>query len=239
MHSLNEANVRQLLAEAMPSFQATHESSENLGFGYIYYGLVRVLRPREVVVVGSKKGFSVLCMALALRDNEGSNISSVSCYRTEAGAERGRLSFVDPSYSVDRDDPGHMYGIGSWDDTDQVRAWWARFGVEDFVVHHKCRSDAFFTAADTPRGLDLVLCDGDHTPEGILGDIELASERLKPDGLILVHDVHPACRLNGAAAFDGLDQRRFNKFRMPVYPGLALIQRRDGSASMPPHLDKT
>lgn len=44
-----------------------HEGPDrlNLGFGFIYYALVRALRPKHVVVIGSGYGFSVVAHAAA------------------------------------------------------------------------------------------------------------------------------------------------------------------------------
>ncbi len=49
----------------------------NPGFGFLYYGLARTLRPRHVVVIGSGYGSSVVCLARALKDNGIGTVSSV------------------------------------------------------------------------------------------------------------------------------------------------------------------
>lgn len=54
----------------------------------MYYALVRALRPKHVVVIGSGFGFSVVRLALGLKDHA-----------------NGRLAFVDPSYSLLTDGP--------------------------------------------------------------------------------------------------------------------------------------
>src|SRR5207302_8700235 len=41
----------------------------NLGLGWLYYGLARVIRPAQVVVVGSFRGFVPLILGKALADN--------------------------------------------------------------------------------------------------------------------------------------------------------------------------
>ena len=239
MPSLDERMIRELLSETLPSFQASHEGSLNLGFGFLYYGLARVLRPRTTVVLGSKKGFSVLCLALAMKDNGGSGIARVSCYATElARADPPRLHFVDPSYDWKRDGPAAMWGIGFWDDPDEVRSWWRRFGVEDVVEHHRMRSDEFARAPACPESIDLLLIDADHTPGGILGDLESFERRVAPGGLILAHDVHPDCTLGGGEAYEAVDPGRFEKLRLAVYPGLVLFQRK-GEEPPRPEIDPT
>src|SRR4051812_50120432 len=59
--------VAQALAEAEPMSQNT--SDGNLGFGWVYYALVRNLRPDFVVAIGSRRGFMPFCAARGARDN--------------------------------------------------------------------------------------------------------------------------------------------------------------------------
>jgi len=49
----------QLLSEAVPMSQNTRPG--NIGFGWIYYGLVRNLDPDFVVAIGSCAGFAPFC----------------------------------------------------------------------------------------------------------------------------------------------------------------------------------
>src|SRR5919106_2680852 len=81
--SLTPELIERIFSEARPLGHHEDRGHLNLGFGFLYYALARTLRPRHVVVIGSGYGFSVACLALGLRDNR-----------------KGRLSFVDPSYSV-------------------------------------------------------------------------------------------------------------------------------------------
>ncbi len=110
----------EILSHAKPLGHHEDPASLNIGFGFLYYELARALRPRHVVVIGSGYGFSVVCLALGLKDNGG-----------------GTLSFIDPSYSVVRHGPLRTIGGASqWDDPDQVRAYFGRFGVADLVRHY-------------------------------------------------------------------------------------------------------
>jgi hypothetical protein len=133
--------LRDILERARPLGHNEEPENLNLGFGFLYYGLVRALRPRHVLVIGSGFGFSVVCLALGLNDNS-----------------RGHLSFVDPSYSVFRHGPFRTVGgTAQWDDPQKVRAHFRRFGVERAVTHYKLRSAEFFTDyAD--RGREQMRC---------------------------------------------------------------------------------
>jgi hypothetical protein len=119
--SLTAPLLGDILEHARPLGHHEDPATLNLGFGFLYYGLVRALRPRHVVVIGSGFGFSVVCLALGLKDNL-----------------RGALTFVDPSYSVFRDGPLHTVGsTAQWSDPKKARAHFACFGVEDIVTHHR------------------------------------------------------------------------------------------------------
>src|SRR5205814_2118217 len=49
----------------------------NLGFGWVYYALARLLRPERVVVIGSYRGFAPLGFGKALHDSVAMNVSPV------------------------------------------------------------------------------------------------------------------------------------------------------------------
>ena len=107
-------------------------------------------------MIGSGFGFSVVCLALGLRDNA-----------------KGRLTFVDPSYSVLTDGPFRTVGgTSQWDDAAKVRQHFARFGVEDLVTHHRLRSDAFFQryAELGLPPIDLAFIDGSHAFDDVKHD---------------------------------------------------------------------
>lgn len=228
MFSLSAAIIDQILNETLPSFQLSETRSLNLGLGFLYYGFARAMRPGRVAVIGSKKGFSVVCIALGMRDNEGFGFAQISCYETRTeSADRPQLFFVDPSYSVHRGDPNHMWGVGFWDDAKAVESWWQNLGVSGIVTHYKLTSEEFASSCACPPSLDMVLLDGDHTPEGISRDVHLYGPRLSSCGIMLIHDVHPECRLGGAQAYEDLDCEMFEAVRLPLFPGLAIVRRRD------------
>jgi predicted O-methyltransferase YrrM len=229
--SLSAEMISQLLADTYPSYQATSPVDLNLGFGFLFYGFARLLRAERILVIGSKAGFSVLLFALGLKDNSGTGIKNVLCYDTELkdfGGPR-QVFFVDPSFSADRNDPGHWYGIGFWDDEDRVRKHWEHFGVADFVSHYKMTSAQFLTHPDC-RGFDLAYIDGDHSCEGILHDFIQYHPRLCDNAIVLAHDVDPRLKrmdqdTGGYRALSELDREKYEVCRLPVFPGLAIARR--------------
>jgi len=174
--SLDPALLREVLTHARPLGHSEDSSTLNLGFGFLYYGLVRALRPRHIVVIGSGYGFSVVCLALGLKDNG-----------------RGRLSFVDPSYSLLKDGPMRTVGgTGQWDDPHQVRAHFRRFGVERQVTHFKLTSHAFFAHyadRDIPE-IDLAFIDGSHSYADVQQDFHSVVARTRRNSYILLHDTN-------------------------------------------------
>jgi predicted O-methyltransferase YrrM len=174
--SLNPGLLREILDHARPLGHNEVSDNLNLGFGFLYYGLVRALRPRHVLVVGSGFGFSVVCLALGLKDND-----------------RGRLSFVDPSYSVFKQGPLRTVGgTAQWDDPQRVRAHFRRFGVERQVTHFRLTSAEFF--ADYPdRGLpeiDIAFIDGSHAYADVRHDFLAVLRRTRRNSYILLHDTN-------------------------------------------------
>jgi len=174
--SLEPDLLQEVLTRAKPLGHGECPEDLNLGFGFVYYGLVRALRPRHVVVIGSGYGFSVVCLALGLRDN-----------RT------GFLSFVDPSYSLIKDGPGRTIGgVDFWHDPEHVRAHFARFGVEDIVEHFKCTSQEFFGRYhERKRGIiDLAFIDGNHSFASVDHDLVATLRHSRKNTYLLLHDTN-------------------------------------------------
>ena len=229
--SLSAEMISRLLAETYPSYQATSLTDLNLGFGFLFYGLTRLLRPERILVIGSKAGFSVVLFALGLKDNLGAGIKNVLCYDTEIEEVQKprKVFFVDPSFCADRNDSCHWYGIGFWDDEDRVRKHWDAFGVADFVSHHKMTSAEFLKHPDC-RNFDLVYIDGDHSREGILHDFNEYHPLLGENAIVLAHDVDPRLKemdqgTGGYEALCQLDPTKYEVCRLPIFPGLAIARR--------------
>lgn len=134
----------------------------NLGMGWLYYGLVRLIRPTRVVVIGSWRGFAPLVFGKALADN----------------AESGMVTFVDPSLIDD-----------TWANAEQVQTRFHHFGVEN-IEHHRMTTQQF-VETDTYRSLGevgIVFIDGYHTQEQAEFDYGAFVERVPSHGMILLHD---------------------------------------------------
>jgi predicted O-methyltransferase YrrM len=215
--SLTPELIQEIFRHAKPLGHHDDRSSLNLGFGFLYYSLVRTLRPKHVVVIGSGYGFSVVCLALGLRDNG-----------------RGRLSFVDPSLSVLADGPFQTVGgTSQWDDEAKVERRFARFGVADVVRHYRMLSAEFFERYETLGlpAIDVAFIDGNHRYEDVRHDFLAALRRMSKNGYLCLHDtniyVREFLRHAGVKRWLKTVERRKELFEAVDFPfssGVALVR---------------
>jgi hypothetical protein len=174
--SLNSGTLADILTFAKPLGHNEDPDNLNLGFGFLYYGIVRALRPRHVLVIGSGFGFSVVCLALGLKDNG-----------------KGRLTFVDPSFSVLKDGPFKTIGgVGQWSDPKEVQRRFGRFGIQAWVVHYKLTSEHFFRhyrGWNLPA-IDLAFIDGSHAYRHVKHDFLNVLRHAHKNSYILLHDTN-------------------------------------------------
>ena len=134
----------------------------NLGLGWLYYALGRIVRPRHAVVIGSYRGFVPMIIGKAFQDN----------------GEEGRVVFIEPSLVDD-----------FWKDAAAVRAHFERFGLP--TIQHFRMTTQEFVATVACRGLPeigLLFVDGYHTEEQARFDYRAFAGRLAPHGVALFHD---------------------------------------------------
>jgi predicted O-methyltransferase YrrM len=187
-------------------------ADRNLGLGWLYYALGRVLRPRRAVVIGSWRGFVPLTIGRALADN----------------LEGGDVWFIDPSLADD-----------FWADAAQVARWFAGFDVQN-VRHFRMTTQDFVASEDYPAMGDvgLVFVDGMHTAAQARVDWEAFEPRLAPGGVACFHDStnekvtrvygpERAYRCDVGAFLATLRGREdLQVFDLPLGPGLTLVRRR-------------
>lgn len=134
----------------------------NLGLGWLYYALGRIVRPRTSVVIGSYRGFVPLVLGRALKDNQ----------------EGGSVLFIDPSMVND-----------FWKDPRRVQEHFDRHGVTN--VRHFLMTTQEFVQTETYRDLNnvgMVFVDGYHSEEQARFDYEAFQGLLAPRGVMLFHD---------------------------------------------------
>lgn len=161
---MQEAWLKKIIENKKLMDMGHSQSAEdnNLGWGWVYYGLARAYRPRHVVCIGSYRGFVPMMFARGLKDN----------------AQGGRVTFIDPSF-VD----------GFWTKPEEVTAWFAEHDLDN-ITHHQMttqdfvQSDAF--AKLSP--VDFLFVDGFHSEEQAEFDHMSFEDKLTPNSLALFHD---------------------------------------------------
>jgi hypothetical protein len=215
--SLNPEMVQRILSVAKPLGHNEMPERLNLGFGFIYYGLVRAVRPKHVLVIGSGFGFSVVCLALGLKDNG-----------------EGFLTFVDPGYDVLKDGPWKTVGgRGVWRDAEGVERHFAGFGLESIIRHYRLRSEEFFAGYKEFKlpGIDLGFVDGNHSFEHVKHDFVQVLEHSGKNTYILMHDsniyIRELIRNSGVKRWLNVVKKEkdcFELLDLPFSSGVAIIR---------------
>ncbi len=215
--SLDPGVLKEILQHAKPLGHNEKPDNLNLGFGFIYYGVVRALQPKHTLVIGSGYGFSVVCLALGIKDNG-----------------IGRLSFIDPSYSLLKDGPFKTIGgKDNWSDPHRVQSHFGRFQVGEVVRHFKMRSNELFATYDELQlpPIDLAFIDGSHAYEDVKHDFMAVLGRSRKNTYIFLHDtnlyVREALHHAGVKRWMGLlkkDEKAFEVVNFPFSSGVALVR---------------
>jgi len=134
----------------------------NLGLGWLYYALVRLLRPRTAICIGSWRGFVPIILGQGLKDNN----------------EGGKVVFIDPSMVDDH-----------WTDSNRTQAWFAELG-QDNIQHYRMTTQEFLIsdAFKNLGSVDLLFVDGFHSEEQARFDHEAFEPLLSEGAMILFHD---------------------------------------------------
>jgi hypothetical protein len=178
--SLTPELLKTILRKARPLGHHEKKDNLNLGFGFLYYGLVRSLRPEHTVVIGSGYGFSVVCLALGCKDN-GS----------------GKVSFVDPSFSLLKNGPFRTVGgAGKWNNPQEVHRHFQQFGTDGQITHYRLTSEDFFKsypALGLPP-VDLGFIDGNHSFDHVRHDFLALTAQGRKNTYVFLHDTNITIR---------------------------------------------
>jgi hypothetical protein len=159
-----EKYIRDLFANPDMLRMGHHQRGEdlNLGLGWLYYALGRILRPQRAVVIGSYRGFVPSVVAKSLLDN----------------SEGGEVVFIDPSYADD-----------FWTDPGSVAAHFRHLGTPN-VRHHRKTTQEFVnteTYADL-SDIGLLMVDGYHSATQARFDYLAFVDKLDDEAIVLFHD---------------------------------------------------
>jgi predicted O-methyltransferase YrrM len=183
----------------------------NLGLGWLYYALGRILRPARVVVIGSFRGFVPLIFSKTLADN----------------SEGGEVWFIDPSLVDD-----------FWKNPSAVHKYFKDFGASN-IQHFLMTTQQFVQSGKCASlgEVGIVFIDGYHSEEQARFDYEAFQDCLSVDGIVLFHDSVRVrtSRIYGADGFYEhrvkcfLDTLKNNSnlqvFDLPFGDGITLVRR--------------
>ena len=184
--------------------QGARPSAGHLGLGHLYYALARLYRPNVVVCVGSHRGFAPVCFALGLAANR-----------------QGTCTLIDPG-KVDR----------YWHDPSTVRRLNETFGLDGRLRHLRKTTQQVVADTSLPESIDLLYIDGDHSYDGVKFDFEHLGQKVRPGGLILLHDATAV-----GQGFTPWEVKRFleaevygrpeyETFLLPFGAGLTMVRKR-------------
>lgn len=163
--------IRQIIIEGRPVSHNENLENLDLGFGWLYYGLTKVIKPDLAVCIGSRRGFVPLLIGLAMKSNK-----------------KGKVFLIDPGYDKRLEGERAMSGEGFWRNSSEVQQLLQSFGLTGVIdVRVMTSGEAYATCPDLVD-IDLLFIDGDHTEAGVRFDFESFGSRLRPGGFILFHD---------------------------------------------------
>jgi predicted O-methyltransferase YrrM len=183
----------------------------DLGYGWIHYAYIRLLKPRRVLCIGSRHGYIPAVCALACKDNG-----------------KGMVDFVDAGLDEDRDEAGHWGGQGVWKRVNS-NEYFKPFQLESYIQLHVMRSFDFFKKYPK-RTFTYIHIDGDHSFKGVEKDFLESWKRLKSGGIIALHDIYAKPTKQFTYGVSRLwnsliASKKYQTFSLPGTYGLGLVQK--------------
>lgn len=151
--------------------QNTNEENGDLGLGLLHYSFIINNKPKNILVVGSKKGFIPAVIAKACRD-----------------INHGHVDFVDAAYGNEDGDEKSWLGTGFWKKSNPKKHFAQLMGIEKYIDTHVMTS-AEFAKKNKTKKYQYIYIDGDHSYSGVKKDYALFFPKLEKNGLILFHDI--------------------------------------------------
>lgn len=211
MHRFNGKRFLKIYANGDNWHELDYESGD-LGYGWIHYGLIKLLKPKRVLVVGSAYGFIPAVCALACKANK-----------------KGMVDFIDAGYDVNsrQDKEKHWGGVGFWKRVD-TRKYFGKFGLGNYVNFCLTTSKEF-AQKYSKRRWDYIYLDGDHSYQGVKDDYKRFWPKLNPGGYLSLHDIY-VDKLGGfkygvIELWRELNKKGLNCLSFPGKYGLGVIRK--------------
>lgn len=147
-----------------------YANTGNLGFGWLHYAFIRNLRPQNILVVGSQRGYIPAICGMAVRD-EG----------------EGHVHFVDAGFDETKGDKKAWGGIGIWKKA--TPKYWTPILCEGNITIHCMTTEDYAKEIDEDFKFGYIYIDGDHSFEGVTKDFQLFWPHLEQGGIMAFHDV--------------------------------------------------
>ena len=156
-------------------YRWTHGATDlHLGDGLIVYSIIKHMRAKNCVCIGSGGGFVPRIMTQARYDLHQQGIFE--------GNSDYNWGDIGATYVVDA-----CNGIGGPNDLENEESFYRKSFHPRFIKSTSERAYYdFFVIQDIK--IDVLFIDGDHSYEGVKLDFELYSKLMSPKGIILIHD---------------------------------------------------
>jgi predicted O-methyltransferase YrrM len=166
----NEVFIRELMTHFFAD-EAGHRANidvADMGYGWIHYGLVRLIKPTRILCIGSGYGYIPGLLAQACLENG-----------------HGHVDFVDAGYGIRR--RHNFEWVGFWK-TIEGQMVFRDFGLNNYITLHLMRTDEYIKKFPELR-YQYVYIDGDHLYKGIKYDFDIFWPRLDKNGFLALHDI--------------------------------------------------
>lgn len=182
-----------------------------LGFGLIHYALVRNTKPKNILCVGSRRGYIPAILALSCKDND-----------------IGHVDFVDAGY--DEDTPEKNWGgVGFWKKNDP-NTHFSKLSIEKYITTHVMKTSEFAKLFSRKK-YQYIYIDGDHSYKGAQLDYMLFWPKLEKHGFMVFHDIVPKGYLDNGKfgvwkLWKEISQKNAISFPFPKDSGLGILQKK-------------
>lgn len=127
---------------------------------FVLYSLARLCKPVDAVEIGSRRGGSAMWICRALEENDQGTLHCIDPFVAKHGGAPGFL--------------GHFHR-----------------NMEQLGLSHRIKMVNKFSVdalSDIPAEIDFLFIDGDHSYEGCNSDIMNYVPRVRPEGVVAIHD---------------------------------------------------
>ena len=156
----------------MQKSQNINKKHVSLGYGLIHRAIIRNIRPKRVLCIGSLYGFIPFMMARACQDNS-----------------YGHVDFIDAGYDMrnPKDKGRHYFGGGFWRSVNTDRHFSYLLSKRYITVHIMTSKE--FTKKSRYK-YNYIYLDGNQSYKKAAEDIGLFWPRLRLNGILCIFDIH-------------------------------------------------